>query len=353
MSSEGLYSATSGLPSPASVTSGPIVRRGGLSSSIPLGNTSPVSVSPSMASVRRESSTNQSFPKSGQVWPSAERQPERMAISSSGSDHNYHRIIPFDSREVRTTQGLASGPFIEPRNSRDRRSPFEGLGRSTRVPASTPSVAPNSSVSSLIPTVPSSNTSLSPSYSPITSDGEKRPALFLPPLATFDPKPNSNGSSYSEPATRSSLQPLASRTPPSFTSDQSLQSPSHPSSIIGMKFESLQLPLPYNISFGQHPLPRPNSDVRLADTLDLQDASPERNLLRDLTLGHEQTGATSTISRDPPQPRHPPHQPNLPSLPSFLRGESHDSIPHNADPLSVLAYAGRIVGREHEMPQPP
>ena len=353
MSSEGLYSATSGLPSPASVTSGPTVRRGGLSSNIPLGNTSPVSVSPSTSSVRRESSTNQLFPNSGQVWPSAERQPERMAISSSGSDHNYHRIIPFESKEVRTTQGLVSGPFIEPRISRGRRSPLEGPGRSTRVPASIPSVAPNSSVSSLLPTLSSSNTSLSPSYSPATSDGEKRPALSLPPLATFDPKPNSNGSSYSEPVARSSLQPLASRIPPSFTSDQSLNSPPNPSSLTGMKFESLQLPLPYNISFGQHPLPRPNSDVRLADTLDLQDASPERNLLRDLSLNHEQTGATPKISRDPPQPRHPPHQPNLPSLPSSLRDESHDPIPHNADPLSVLAYAGRIVGREREMPQPP
>lgn len=353
MSSEGLYSATSGLPSPASVTSGPIVRRGGLSSNIPLGNTSPVSVSPSTPSVRKESSTNQLFPKSGQVWPSVERQPERMAISSSGSDYSYHRIIPFESREVRTTQGLASGPFIEPRISRDRRSPLEGPGRSTRIPASIPSVAPNSSISTLLPTLPSSNTSLSPSHSPATSAAEKRPALSLPPLAIFDPKPKSKGSSNSEPAARSSLQPMARRIPPSFTSDQSLQSPPNPSSLTGMKFESLQLPLPYNISFGQHPLPRPNSDVRLADTLDLQDASPERNLLRDLTLDHEQTGAPSTISRDPPQPRHPPHQPNLPSLPSSSREGPHESIPHNADPLSVLAYAGRIVGRERERPQPP
>ena len=353
MSSEGLYSATSGFPSPASVTSGPIIRRRGLSSSTPLGNTSPVSVSPSTPSVRRESSTNQLFPKPGQVWPSAERHPERMAISSPGSDHNYHRIIPFESREVRTMQGLASGPFIEPRISRGRRSPLEGPGRSTRVPASIPSVAPNSSISSLLPILSSSNTSLSPSYSSATLDGEKRPALSLPPVTTFDPKPNGNGLSYSEPAARSSLQPLASRIPPSFTSDLSSQSPSNPSSLTGMKFESLQLPLPYNISFGQHPLPRPNSDVRLTDTLDLQDVSPEKNLLRDLTLDQEQTGATATIPRDPPQPRHPPHQPNLPSLPSFLQREPHDPIPHNADPLSVLAYAGRIVGREREMPQPP
>ena len=323
------------------MTSGPIVRRGGPSSNIPLGNTSPVSVSPATSSVRRESSTNFLF------------QPERVTMSSSGSDHSYHRIIPFESKEVQTTQGLVSGPFIEPRISRGRKSPLESPGRSTRVPASIPSVAPNSSVSSILPNLSSSNTSISPSYSPATSDGGKRTALSLPPLATFDPKPNSNGSSYSEPAARSKLQPLASRMNPSFTSDQSLQSPPNPSSLTGMKFESLQLPLPYNISFGQHPLPRPNSDARLADTLDRQDASPERNLLRDLSLDHEQTDAGSTISRGLPLPRHPPHQPNLPSLPSFLHDEPPDSIPHNADPLSVLAYAGRIVGREREMPQPP
>ena len=347
MSSEGLYSATSGLPSPASVTSGPTIRRGGASSIIPLGNTSPVSVSPSAPSVRREPSTNQLFHKFVQGRSSTDRQPERMATSSSGSDHTYNRIMPLESREARTMQG---GPFIEPRISRGRRSPLESP--STRVSAPIQSVASHSSKSSIVTTLSSSNTSASPLYSPVTSEGEKRPALSLPPLATLDSKSSSTGSSYSESLAGSSLQPLASRIAPSSSSDPSVQSPSNLSSFTGMKFESLQLPLPYNISFGQHPLPRPNNDSRLADTLNLEDVSPERKLLGDLSLEHEQKGATSMIPRGRPQPRHPPHQPNLPSLPSLLRDECHDPIPHNADPLSVLAYAGRIVGRERETPRP-
>ena len=354
MSSEGLYSATSGLPSPASVTSGPAVRRGGLSSIIPLGNTSPLSVSPSTSSVRRESSTSQLFHNSAQGRPSAERQNEWMGMGMLGSDQNHNRIVPLESREMQTMQGLASGPFIEPRGSRGRKSPRESPRRSTHTPAPVQhaSDSSKSSKSSIISTLSSSNTAASPLYSPATPDGESRPTLSLPPLATLDPKLGSNGSSYSEPGARSSLQPLASRIASSSASDQPSQSPFNPSSFTGMKFESLQLPLPYNISFGQHPSPRPDSDGRLADTLDRQDVSRERNLLRDLRLEHEQRGDTATTPRGPPKPRHPPHHPNLPSLPSLLRDDSHDPIPQDADPLSVLAYAGRIVGRERETPRP-
>ena len=352
MSSEGLYSATSGLPSPASVTSGPAVRRGGLSSIIPLGNTSPLSASPSTPSGRRESSTSQLFHNSAQGRPSTERQTERMAITSSGSDQNHTRVVPLESREARTLYGLASGPFVEPGMSRGGRSPLESPRRSARIPGQIQYIASDSSKSSITSTLSSSSTTPSSLYSSATLDGEKRPALSLPPLSIFDPKSSSNGMSYSEPAARSSLQPLASRAASSFALDQPSQSPSKSSSTTGMKFESLQLPLPYNISFGQHPLPRPESDGKLADTLDLQDASRQRKILRDLSLEHEQGAATPTIPRGPPEPRHPPHHPNLPSLPSRLRDDSHDPIPHNADPLSVLAYAGRIVGRERETPRP-
>lgn len=343
VSSEGLYSATSGLPSPASVTSGPGVRRGGLSSIVPLGNTSPLSASPSTPSIRRESSTSQLFHNSAQGRPSAERQTERLAITTSGSDQNYTRIVPLESREARTLRGA----FIEP-----GRNPLENPRQSARMPTQIQYVASDSSKSSIISTLSSSSTAASSLYSPATLDGEKRPALSLPPLATLNPKSSSNASSYSEPAPRPSLQSLASRTASAFASDQPSQSPFNPSSSTGMKFESLQLPLPYNISFGQHPVPRPDSDGRLADTLDLQEASRERNLLRDLSLVHEHRGATPTIPRGRPEPRHPPHHPNLPSLPSLLRDDSYDSIPHNADPLSVLAYAGRIVGRERETRRP-
>ena len=354
VSSGGLYSATSGLPSPASITSGPAVRRGGLSSIIPLGNTSPMSVSPSTPSARRGSSTSQLFHNPVQGRPFVEEQSERMGMTLSGSDQIDSRILPLKSREARTLQGLGSGPFIEPRISRGRRSPLESPRRSARLPTQLHYNESDSSKSSIASTLSSNSTAASSLPFPATLDGDKRPALSLPPLATLGPNASRTGSSsYAEPAARPILQPLVSRTASSFAPNQPSRSPvHHSSSSPGMKFESLQLPLPYNISFGQHPLPRPDSGGKLANIFDLQDISRERTSFGDLSLEHEQERATPTIPRGPPEPRHPPHHPNLPSLPSILRDETHDSFPHEGDPLSVLAYAGRIVGRERDSSRP-
>lgn len=353
MSSGGLYSATSGLPSPASVTSGTAVRRVGLSSMIPLGNTSPLAVSPSIPSARRETSTSQMFHKSAHGPPSADRQSERMMMTTSGSDLSYARVVPVKSQETpRTLQDLASGPFIEPRTSRGRLSPLGSPRRSGRIPTQLQYNPSDSSKSSTTSTLSSSSSAPTSLYSPATFDGEKRPALSLPPLATLGPDASSNGSSYVEQAARPALQPLASRTVSSLAPDQPSQTTVNTSSSTGMKFESLQLPLPYNISFGQHPLPRPDSGGKLANIFDLQDIPRERSSLRELSLSHEQGGTTPTIPQGLPEPRHPPHHPSLPSLPSLLRDDNHDSFPHNADPLSVLAYAGRIVGRDRETPRP-
>ncbi len=352
MSSGALYSATSGLPSPASATSGPAVRHGGLSSILPLGNTSPLSASPSTPSACRKSSTSQLFPTSPQSRPSVERQSERMAITSSGSDQNYPRIVPLKSREGRTLQGLTSGPFIEPSISRSPRSPLESPRGSARNLIQLYHNTSDSSKSSIASTLSSTSSTASSLYSLATFDGEKRHALSLPPLANLGPESSSVGSSYAEPAARSALHPLASRTSSLFTPDQPSPSPVNSSSSTGMKFESLQLPLPYNISFGQHPLPRTDGGSKLANVFDLQDISREEHSLDDLSLEHGQGGATPTIPQGPPEPRHPPHHPNLPSLPSLLRDDTHDPFPHNADPLSVLAYAGRIVGRQRESPRP-
>ena len=350
VSSGGLHSVASGLPSPASVTAGTAVRRAGLSSIIPLGNTSPLAVSPSTPAARRETSTSQLFHKSAHGRLSAERQSERM-ITSSGSDLNYARVVPVKSQETsRTMQDPASGLFTEPRVSRARREPLEIPRRSARIPTQLPYNLSDSSKSSTASTLSSSSSAPSSLYSPATFDGEKRLALSLPPLATLGPDSSSNGSSYDKQAARPALQPLAGRTASSLAQDQPSQTTVSSSSSTGMKFESLQLPLPYNISFGQHPLPRSDSGGKLANIFDLQDIPRERGSLRELSLGHEQGG---TNPRSRPEPRHPPHHPNLPSLPSLLRDENPDSFPHNADPLSVLAYAGRIVGRERETPRPP
>ena len=349
VSSEGLYSVTSGLPSSGSVTSGSATRHGGLSSTVPYGSTSPSSALPSMPSARREISTNQFFHVSAQERPSVERQSERMVMTSSRSDQNQLRMMPLETTEVRTLQGFASGPFAESSISRGRTSPLESPGYPACDLTQLQCNVSGSSKSSIVSNQTSSSTATSSLHSPTALDGEKRPPpLSLPPLPSLESKASSNGSLYSEQMTRSNLKPPAGRTALSFAPDQPSRSPFDSSSSTGMKFESLQLPLPYNISFGQHPLPRPDSNGKLADSPDLQDISRERSSLRDLGLEHEQGGAIPTMSRGPPEPQHPPHHPNLPSLPCLFRDDCHDPLPLNSDPLSVLSYAGRIVGREHE-----
>ena len=309
-------------------------------------------MSASPTSAGRESSTSQYIYNSFLGQPSAAPQSERTAMTSAGSDQNYHRVLSIESKEARTLRGLSSGPFIETKMSGVQSSPFGSPQRSTRTPTQLQYSTSDSSKSSKASTLSSGSTAISsllPSAS--TFDGEKRPAL--PPLATLGPLSSSNGSSHAERATRPSLQPLTSRKTSSIAPDQPSQPPFTSSSSTGMKFESLQLPLPYNVSFGQRPLPRSDSCGKLANIFDLQDMSRERSLLGGLNLDQEEGGATPTIQQGPPEPRHPPHHPSLPSLPSVLRDDTHDQFPQQADALSVLAYAGRIVGRDRGTPRPP
>ena len=222
----GLYSATSGLTSPASVTSGPAVRRGGLSS-IPFGDTSPLSVSPSTPSARRDVLTSQMSKNSTQEQPSVERRSERMAMPSS--DQSYSRIVPSENMRARTLQGLSVGPFVEPRISQDQRSLPEN--RSTHVLPQLQHNAWDSPNPSVVSTLSSNSTAASSLYSSTTFEGEKRNTLALPPLATL-----SHVSSYAEPATRPNLHSLAGRKASSLAPDLLSQS-LHSSSSAGMTSE--------------------------------------------------------------------------------------------------------------------
>ena len=179
-------------------------------------------------------------------------------------------------------------------------------------------------------------------------DEPKRTGLSLPPLAAV------TGNSYSgHPAradtiaARQNADPFAGRTAPPTKGQQSSQSPSASISK-GMKFESLQLPLPYNISFGRKPLPRSEHRPKPANCYDPQDIPGERKSIKDLTLTQEQAASPSPVSsQGPPKAQHPPYFPNLPRLsPQSGDGMGDDGLEPNADPLSVLAHAGRIVGRE-------
>lgn len=350
MSSVGPHSSASGVPSPASVTSVTPASRGGVSSIIPLGTASPVLTSPSTPSVRRLSSTWSSLHGTLQDRPSTDTYSERGGPSGTGQQN--HRFFPNDKREKQTAQGSASGPFSDPRPIRGRTSPLDQPYRFNRIPNLLEhNTSDSSSKSSIGSTVSSTSTAPSSIFSAVTLDEERRSAVSLPPLAKITTNSVGGASSF-DSAAQPNFPPLTSRTASSFAPQRGLDSPFNPSPS-GMKFESLQLPLPYNIAFGQHPQPRPEQEGKLANIFDLQDIPRERNSLRNLTLDQEKP-VTPTSSRSPPSPRHPPHHSNLPTLPSIPRDDSQDPpLRPDADPLSVLAYAGRILGRENRPHRPP
>lgn len=351
MGSRGYHPTTSGFSSPAMPSYGSASTHGGISSIIPLGNASPIPISPSIPSFARESSSSL-FSQGGHIRPSIETHSERIT-----SGHGYQtmpRFMPPENRiEVprqQTTKGSVSGSNIDPRLSHGTTSPTGRSTRSSRIPSlahhetdtsSNPSTASN-------PSGPSTAAS-SLQYSPGLLDSKSKVAMSLPPLSTVGLH-CSSGPMYADPTARPTYETLASRTTSSHASSTRTQSPSRSSSSTGMKFESLQLPLPHNISFGQRPLPRATPEEKLANIFDLQDIPRERNSLRNMTLEQEQGSVTPTSGQGLPKARHPPRPAALPNLPSMSprHHDSHESGLHpNADPLSVLAYAGRIVGREY------
>ena len=174
--------------------------------------------------------------------------------------------------------------------------------------------------------------------------------MSLPPLSMVTRQPASG--KYYDSTRSHDMHQLANRTASSYAHQQPPHSPFSPTASTGMQFESLQLPLPYNISFGQRPLPRPENEGKLANICDIQDVNRERHSLRNLTLDQDHSGTPSPANaRSLPEPQHPPHRPALPTLPSMLRDDPPDpALPPDADPLSVLAYAGRIVGGDNRPP---
>lgn len=315
LSSTGPHSTASGYPSPSSAMSGPPGLRTAIASFIPLGTVSPMSTSPMASSVRSEVS----------VGPHARQSIEpRSARTPPGLGQSHTPISQFDTRDAQLSsiEEASSQESLDPRLPLGQTSPFDRHPRPTHIPhflqkqhnSGTSSKSSGNSSRSSGSTAPSSI------FSSVGVDEGRRTAFSLPPLASV-----ATSSSRSEPA--------------SYTQHSS-QSPFHASP--GMKFESLQLPLPHNIAFGQRPLPRSEHEEKLANIFDLQDVPRERTSLKNMTL--DQT--LPTLS-GPPQPRHPPHRPSLPALDNQSRGNSQENVLlPNANPLSVLAYAGRLVGHE-------
>ena len=344
--SVGPSSSTSGLPSPGSITSGPSVSRTGISSVVSLDTTSPMPTSPRTPPTRRDSLNGSLFQNTGQLRPSVELFVEKTG--SAGLGQHTHRTLPSDNGENQAAHNFASSSLHQTRSSR-RTSPRNMSRHSNRTPTLLQhNISGESSKSSIASALSSGSTAISSLYTQGTNDEDRKATISLPPLSTLQRQPG-GGTSYYDPAKSQSTHQLANRTASPYARQQTTKPPFNSAASTGMKFESLQLPLPYNISFGQRPLPRSVHEGKLANIYDIQDVPQERHSLRNLTLDKENSlTSIPPITRSLPEPQHPPHRPNLPTLPSL----SHDDLPDpalcpDADPLSVLAYAGRIVGREH------
>lgn len=346
LDSSGPCSTTSGFPSPSSVVSGPAAFRTAVAPFIPLGTASPTSTSSSTPSIHKEPSIGPPIRHSVDSYPEH---------TSPRSGQRLPPISQFDSRE--RGQSTTPGPYqgtLGPRLSVERTSPLDQPRRSNRIPSAFKQshASDTSSRSSMNSSLSGASTAPSSLFSSVVVDEGKRTALSLPPLAAVTAASSLSGSASYATSGRQKVDPLTTHKAPSSAAEQSSQSPFQTSSSTGMKFESLQLPLPHNIAFGQRPLPRPEHEGKLANIFDLQDIPRERNSLKNMTL--EQQRFASVTPPDlpgPPQPRHPPHRPALPTLDRSSRRNSQENVLQpNADPLSVLAYAGRLVGRNSHPP---
>lgn len=113
-----------------------------------------------------------------------------------------------------------------------------------------------------------------------------------------------------------------------------------------MKFGSLQLPIPYNISFGQQALPRSKDKGEAADLCDMQDIPRKRTSHNDLTL-QQNGGFEVHAGNNMDENAHaPPSRPVLPGIRQTipLNATSNQLQRPNTDPLSVLAEAAGAKG---------
>lgn len=356
MSSTGQYSTPGSLPSPASVNSRPAAPRGSVGAILPNGAASPMSTSPSSPSVYRDSSAGPLF---SHAQPSIEY-PERL--TAYNSLQQLPRILPSKSHEHQNSS--SSTTPIDPRLSHSRTSPYSSshhapsLVHHTSSHSSNPSVNSNQSGTS---TAASSNPSLNSNQSSVSNaasslfkqggDEDSKPQMTLPPLAAVSMK-SSGTSSPAEHALRPSRASQSGLTSSGLVAQQNSDSPFGSFAPSGMEFESLQLSLPYNISFGRQPLPRPDNDGKLANICDLQDVSRERHSLRGLSLQQTGTSPRETLGSS----RSPSDRPVLPSISQVSCIARHGTPDPNEqpkpDPLSVLADAANDADRKSRPSRP-
>ena len=356
MSSAGPFQITGGLPSPASVTGRPFGVRGGLATIAPQNNVShsPISTSPSSPSVRRDSSSG--------PMPAAVVQPRPFIDPNANADASYsgisqrlHRNSPYELLDGHSTRSSSSGPQMDPRLSRNQEGHFEErrhVAHPSKLLHQNTSSSSNISLGSGMSNGSTAASSIFPATRNGEEDASQRPQL--PPLSATGLKPNGPISDYalrpSQAASSSGNTPPSANHTPYQTQNLCSGSPSSS----GMKFESLQLPLPYNVAFGSRPLPRPDTEGNLANIFDLQDIPP-RTSLRNLTL-QQNAGDSRNLTplgydrdaRESPLPR---AKPVLPSLRPGASGLPRNGFPF--DPLSRphedrLAILADVAQTDHD-----
>lgn len=334
---------------------------GGLNSL--LGAPTPASLSPSSSSA----SYKEIFQTSPRFQPCTEIA-EQSAATSEGLQ--LPRIMPLDSRNSRLPTGSAS-TSADPAMTRGRKSPLRSIRRSNRIvpPSLLQQDTVSSNQSSRSSNLSSEETAPSSIYG---SADDSKSQRSLPSLSTVGLKPIANA----EPGAQSHY---------AFRSSQSASTHGYPfhspfgSSSSGT-LESLQLPLPYNISF-QRDRPPPRDPPANSECV-AEDIPHERSLQNLALTGTSPNSGQDLWSplrnfSDAQQPQHPPvlengsifsaerfhntHQTpaerlqnghstplkrsSQPRLPNDDYGPESFPISHS-DPLSVLAYAGRIVDQD-------
>ena len=300
-----------------------------------------MSTSPSSPSVRRDSSTG-SMP-GAVLLPRPAKEPTAELTSYSGVSQRMQRSSPYGDGHSHRSGSL--GPSIDPRISRshENTSPLDEQRHSGRpVPMLVHQNTSSSSNISIGSGISTTSTGASSIY-PITRNAEESDRPQLPPLASTGLHKSSG--SMADYALRPGQPPSSGATPPNVP-QKSYQSPFNGSpSLSGMNFESLQLPVPYNLPFGQEhqpPLPRPDKEGRLANMFDLQDIPPI-GPLRNVTLQQGTDQHSVAPMGQNMEPRNSPLQPLQPVLPSLRPGVS--AIPRNNLPLgpSVRLHEDRLA----------
>ena len=364
METQSTSAPSGGHPSPDNFANvAPIATLGSLGSAF--GTPTPASLSPSSSSVG-----GRELFHFGPGFQSSLENAEQSLENAQGQ--HLPRIVPLESRNTRALQGTAS-MSTDTVMIRDRSSPLMSFRQSNHgMPASLIQQDTASSKSSSRSSNLSSESSVPSSYKSVEDPMAQR---SLPSLSTALKQ-------YGEPGGQSRYASHSNRSASTYAHPP--YSPFGSSS--SGTFESLQLPLPYNISF-QNDRPPPHDSPANTNCV-AEDIPHERKSLKDLAL----TGISSdsgqelgSHSRDFSDAQRPQHQSMLQngalaaqrlqtgrSTPDERPREGHQPPPERApgpcppnddyrsedfpishsDPLSVLALAGRMVDQDAYLRSP-